>query len=204
MLNKRDIIYSPSSSSKPAEHKERYSEECGKLSSSGSWYFFPTMEVNGALKQPGSSKYLPLCLAEQRHSYRFGNTWGWVNDDMLLKWTIPLMLSKTLHTLRHPLRCLTLNGLQSYLFEPWHFIILCKRSNNTMMLHERNDCYKVRNVKKSCPVDVQVVQKCVKLGAKKAMYVTGDMSDPADPERVFTYAVEKLGEKRLRHRTCEI
>lgn len=39
----------------------------------------------------------------------------------------------------------------------------------------------------------KVVQKCVKLGAKKAIYVTGDMSDPADPERVFKYAVEKLG-----------
>ncbi len=41
------------------------------------YYFFPTMEVNGAPKQPGyklSSKYLPLCSAEQRHSYRFGTT----------------------------------------------------------------------------------------------------------------------------------
>ncbi len=28
-----------------------------------------------------SSKYLPLCLAEQRNSYRFGTTWGWVNDN---------------------------------------------------------------------------------------------------------------------------
>ncbi len=58
--------------------------------------FFPTMEVNGALKQPGyklSSKYLPLCSAEQRHSYRFGTTWGWVNDDriFIFGWTIPLM-----------------------------------------------------------------------------------------------------------------
>ncbi len=38
---------------------------------------FPTMEVNGAPKQPGhklSSKYLPLCSAEQRYSYRFGTT----------------------------------------------------------------------------------------------------------------------------------
>ncbi len=56
---------------------------------------FPTMEVNGAPKQPGyklSSKYLPLCSAEQRHSYRFGTTWGWVNDDtiFIFGWTIPL------------------------------------------------------------------------------------------------------------------
>ncbi len=46
--------------------------------------FFPTMEVNGAPKQPGyklSSKYLPLCSAEQINLYRFGTTWGWVNDD---------------------------------------------------------------------------------------------------------------------------
>ncbi len=38
--------------------------------------FFPTIEVNGAPKQPDyklSSEYLPLC-SEQRHSYRFGST----------------------------------------------------------------------------------------------------------------------------------
>ncbi len=57
--------------------------------------FFPTMEVNGAPKQPGyklSSKYLPLCSAEQRNSYRFGTTWGRVNDDriFIFGWTIPL------------------------------------------------------------------------------------------------------------------
>ncbi len=83
-----------------AEHKGRYSEECGKQSSSGATIgfhsiFFPTMEVNGAPKQPGyklSSKYLPLCSEEQRHSYRFGTTWGWVNDDriFIFGWTIPL------------------------------------------------------------------------------------------------------------------
>ncbi len=65
-----------------AEHKGRYSEECGKQSSSGApltsiVFFFPAMEVNGAPKQPDyklSSEYLPLCLAEQTHSYRFGTT----------------------------------------------------------------------------------------------------------------------------------
>ncbi len=65
-----------------AEHKGRYSEECGKQSSFGApltsiVFFFPTMEVNGAPKQPGyklSSEYLPLCSAEQRNSYRFGTT----------------------------------------------------------------------------------------------------------------------------------
>ncbi len=83
-----------------AEHKGRYSEECGKQSSSGApltsiVFFPPTMEVNGAPKQPGyklSSEYLPLCSAEQRNSYRFGTTWGWVNDDriFIFGWTIPL------------------------------------------------------------------------------------------------------------------
>ncbi len=58
--------------------------------------FFP-IEVNGALKQPGyklSSEYLPLCSAEQRNSYSFGTTWGWVNDDriFIFGWTIPLII----------------------------------------------------------------------------------------------------------------
>ncbi len=53
------------------------------------------MEVNGApelLCFPHSSEYLPLCSVEQRHSYRFGTTWGWVNDDriFIFGWTIPL------------------------------------------------------------------------------------------------------------------
>ncbi len=87
-----------------AEHKGRYSEECGNRAVLGHhWlFFFPNMEVNGAPKQPGyklSSKYLPLCSAEQRHSYRFGTTWGWVNDDRILifGWTIPLNLCCLFH-----------------------------------------------------------------------------------------------------------
>ncbi len=55
-----------------------------------------TMEVNGApelLCFPHSSEYIPLCSAEQRHSYRFRTTWGRVNDDriFIFGWTIPLM-----------------------------------------------------------------------------------------------------------------
>jgi len=55
-----------------SEHKERYFEE--RLEQ----FFGPidfhsrkknSMEVNG-------SKYLPLCLAEERNSYRFETTWG--------------------------------------------------------------------------------------------------------------------------------
>ncbi len=61
-----------------AEHKGSYSEECGKQSSSGETltsivFYFPTMEVNSAPKQPGyklTSKYLPLC-SEQINSYSF-------------------------------------------------------------------------------------------------------------------------------------
>ncbi len=38
------------------------------------------------------TNFLPLCSAEQRHSYRFGTTWGWVNDDsiFIFGWIIPL------------------------------------------------------------------------------------------------------------------
>ncbi len=61
-------------------------------------HIFPTMEVNGAPKQPDyklSSKYLPLC-SEQTHSYRFETTWGWVNDDRIFIFgcTVPLSSSQ--------------------------------------------------------------------------------------------------------------
>ncbi len=54
-----------------------------------------TMEVNGdpeLLCFTHASEYLPLCSAEQRNSYRFRTTWGWVNDDriVIFGWTIPL------------------------------------------------------------------------------------------------------------------
>ncbi len=59
---------------------------------------FSTMEVNCSPKQPRyklSSEYLPLCSAEQRNSYRFGTTWGWVNDDRIFGWTVPLNVKKS-------------------------------------------------------------------------------------------------------------
>ncbi len=64
-----------------------------------------TMQVNGApelLCFPHSSEYLPLCSAEQRHSYRFGTTWGWVNDDriFIFGWTIPLNVFNLLFFLK--------------------------------------------------------------------------------------------------------
>ncbi len=62
------------------------------------------MLVNGGRDLFGywhSSKYLSLCSAEQRNPYRFGTTWGGVNDDriFIFGWTIPLkvllLLTKT-------------------------------------------------------------------------------------------------------------
>ncbi len=71
--NGNDVIYSPSSSSKP-EHKGRYYEECGKQSSSGalltSIVFISTMEVNdyGSQWCPKSlfSKYLPFVFGRTK------------------------------------------------------------------------------------------------------------------------------------------
>jgi len=43
--------------------------------------FLPTIEFNGVHQLSGyqhSSKYLPLCSAEERNSYRFETIWGWV------------------------------------------------------------------------------------------------------------------------------
>jgi len=53
-----------------AEHKGRYFEEHLKIKKN-------TMEVNGAKQLFGSnhsSKYLPLCSADKRNSYRFATT----------------------------------------------------------------------------------------------------------------------------------
>jgi len=46
--------------------------------------YFPTMGFNGVHQLSGyrnSSKYLPLCSAEERNSYRFETTWA--NDDRI-------------------------------------------------------------------------------------------------------------------------
>ncbi len=89
-----------------AEHKGRYFEESlyGGTIDFHSRRKKNTMEVNGApelLCFPHSSEYLPLCSAEQTHSYRFGSTWGWVNDDriFIFGWTIPLSVlgNKVIH-----------------------------------------------------------------------------------------------------------
>ncbi len=103
------IIYSPSSSSKPVwislfcqtQTKifwRKFEPGCFGAPLTSIVGKKNTMEVNGApelLCFPHSSEYLPLCSAEQRHSYRFGTTWGWVNDDriFIFGWTIPLSVS---------------------------------------------------------------------------------------------------------------
>ncbi len=56
-----------------------------------------TMEVNCVqelLCFSHSSEYLPLCSADQRHSYSLGTTWGWVNDDIIfiIWWITPLTM----------------------------------------------------------------------------------------------------------------
>ncbi len=56
---------------------------------------FSYMEVNGCsqlFSYQCSSKHLLLCSTEEKNSYRFGETWGWVNDDRLFifGWTVPL------------------------------------------------------------------------------------------------------------------
>ncbi len=48
-----------------------------------------TVEANGCHQLFGykrSSEYLHLCSTEERHSYRFGRTWGGVNDDNFHFW----------------------------------------------------------------------------------------------------------------------
>jgi len=56
------------------EHKERYFEERFEPLTSTIIIIFCTMEINGAPQLFGSnrsSKYLPLCSATERNSFRF-------------------------------------------------------------------------------------------------------------------------------------
>ncbi|XP_035989479.1 hydroxysteroid 11-beta-dehydrogenase 1-like protein, partial [Fundulus heteroclitus] len=39
----------------------------------------------------------------------------------------------------------------------------------------------------------QVTEKCLNLGAQKALYVPADMSNESDPDKVVDFALEKLG-----------
>ncbi len=99
------IIYSPTSSSKPVwmtlfcwtQNRIFWRKFVTRLFW-GTIDFYSrkknTMEVNSApelLCFSHSSEYLPLCSAEQRHSYRFGTTWWWANDRIVIfGWNIPL------------------------------------------------------------------------------------------------------------------
>ncbi len=99
--------------------KEDILKNVGNRAVLGHSIFFPTSEVNGAPKQPGytlSSKYLPLYSAEKRHAYRFGSTWGWVNDDwiFIFGWTIPLIINTIKHLLKN---------LKNVNCKMFHFII---------------------------------------------------------------------------------
>ncbi len=48
-------------------------------------------------------KYLLLCTTEEITSYRFGTTWGWVNNNriFIIGWTIPLSLQYHMYSTRH-------------------------------------------------------------------------------------------------------
>nr|XP_046177202.1 hydroxysteroid 11-beta-dehydrogenase 1-like protein [Oncorhynchus gorbuscha] len=50
----------------------------------------------------------------------------------------------------------------------------------------------VITARRECPLQ-KVAAKCTSLGAQKALYVTGDMSQSSAPERVVRMAVEQLG-----------
>lgn len=39
----------------------------------------------------------------------------------------------------------------------------------------------------------QVAEKCLSLGAQKALYISADMSSDSDPDKVVDFALEKLG-----------
>uniref|UniRef100_A0A8C6T467 Hydroxysteroid 11-beta-dehydrogenase 1-like protein n=1 Tax=Neogobius melanostomus TaxID=47308 RepID=A0A8C6T467_9GOBI len=39
----------------------------------------------------------------------------------------------------------------------------------------------------------QVVEKCLSLGAQKALYIAGDMATESDPDKVVEFSLEKLG-----------
>ncbi len=72
-----------------AEHKERYSEECRKQSSSGVPFtsiviLFPTMDVNGASKQPGYKRQnIFLCVRQNKEFIQVWNYLRLSKDDSI-------------------------------------------------------------------------------------------------------------------------
>ncbi len=74
------------------------------------WHFW-ALKVSVALLSMEGQKalgfhqqYLNLCSEDERRSYRFGTTWGWVINDRIhiFGWTIPLMQAQTASTLIFP------------------------------------------------------------------------------------------------------
>ncbi len=47
-----------------------------------------SMAIVNCFVYQNDSLYLILCLTEERHSYRFGTSWGWVNNDTIMFWVI--------------------------------------------------------------------------------------------------------------------
>ncbi len=113
------IIYSPSISSKPVWMSLFYWTQrkiCWRMWETEQFWgtidphsiFFPTMEVNGAPKQVTNflSKYLPLCSAEKRHSYRFGNYLSvsqlWQNFHFWVNYPFKFGLKNGLKEIKYP------------------------------------------------------------------------------------------------------
>ncbi len=55
----------------------------------------PLVSMKGQKALRFLQKYLNVCSEDERRSYRFGTTWGWVINDriVIFGWTIPLSLS---------------------------------------------------------------------------------------------------------------
>ncbi len=56
------------------------------------WSYKDTLSMGGSESSQNASKYIYLCSEDERMSYRFGTTWGWVINDRIciFGWTIPL------------------------------------------------------------------------------------------------------------------
>ncbi len=62
----------------------------------------PLLSMGGSESSQNASKYLHLCSEDERRSYRFETTWGWViNDKMyILEWSNPFSPSVVLSVKR--------------------------------------------------------------------------------------------------------
>ncbi len=76
-----------------------------------------------------SSKYLLLCSTEERKLYKFGTTWGWVNDNrsVILGCTIPLIWKPKLKFVMPHNRYLLILTVSPNQFH--RFVCGCRRSS---------------------------------------------------------------------------